>query len=210
MYFETQIDKQCVIHSWNNARGKKEVTLKALMATAKQMASTSALRGVKKKTIEQRREHEAKFYQELIGARGISSTVLANWVFKQGLLCIKNIAETRVHNITALRLLWKTHNPEFILISTELQDAGRTNHMVSVTKASTPAGSFWLMDSLLDRHVGIKCAKTFVKFMVNRYAAGWKAQLVFRNDQKQTPNMCKNKNQSQKNVFIDLDSSDEE
>ena len=154
-------------------------------------------------------EHKARMYQELVGERGVSSTVLVNWVSKQGSFCIRHSAKTPVRNITALRVLWRAQNPEFILLSTELQDAGRTKHMVSVTRAITPAGSFWLMDSLLGRPVKIGCAKTFAKFLDHRYAEGWAAHLVFRNDQKTAPNKCEKK-KTQGPLVIELDSSEED
>ena len=131
-----------VIHAWNNARGKKELTTDILVDAASEMSNQN--------------RNSDFVYNQLIDATRISPYVLEWWINKQNKFQVNTTRDIR--NITSLRQFWKDHQPEFILIHTTVIP-GVYFHLISMSQHKN--GNFTLFDSELVRPVTIETSKQY-------------------------------------------------
>ena len=126
MYFERQRGRNCIIHAWNNARGKRELSRTALMKVVDEWLKSY-------------KERERKALRaNLVGPQGISPNVLEYWVNN---ICREKLYMSRgsvFRDVVDLRDLWRERKPQFLLLSLRLADY---RHMVSMRKSSRRGGA---------------------------------------------------------------------
>ena len=146
MYFEHQAGKDCVIHSWNNMVGERELTLAKMKETAQKMSKKIP------------RKNRAEYLAQLIGENGISPNVLYAYLKEKGVYKTISVRE-RFHNITTLREMWN-HNPAFILLGTVVNEKYR--HSIGIRRVfENGKPKLLLYDSELKEPVSIDTFKQY-------------------------------------------------
>ena len=175
MYFEHQEGHNCVVHAWNNARGRKEVSRKILEKAMETMLLSHPVR------------NRGWIRRQYIGRAGISPDVLHHWVNKVAVdLGLRMTMVPKFRSLSGLRDLWLTHNPQFLLVSLRVGEA--YSHTVSIRyePSSGRRKTFVVLDSELPEPLNIgDHRRSFRAYFRHRTVTG--AFIVKRKAEKQQP-----------------------
>jgi hypothetical protein len=152
-FFERQVGKNCCIHAWNNARGRKELTFEKIKKYARHVAD-----GHRKK------ESRELIYNVFIGSGGISPSIIKQYVKDCTSLFMFGVPKFRT--LKQLQSTWKSHTPLFLYISTKVGGKKGYGHQISIT--SVDGKKFILWDSQLKKPFKIDTVEKF-KALMKRY-----------------------------------------